>query len=335
MKFRTVSTLGIWLAISMLCISCSSENPGDESSPAVSTEKSHGPVTATVTVNPGRVTLDRHLILTLKVTHPSQVDLVLPALSDRAEGFVVGQSFDREVTDADGVTTIEKVARLAPSIAEEYRIAPIPIVYYTSSASGPKQNWFPTPAIRLESVMPESRSGGPKDAIDPVWIRPSAREISLTLAAAVLLIALILLAIKLIRKAMRYVRLLRLSPRERALEELRMLLEKDLVSRELVKEFYLELTMIVRMFIERGYHIRAPEQTTEEFLESAAEDNRFSPRLLEKLRVFLQSADLVKFAGFKPDRKATDTAVANARDFIRVESSENPDTGRKQEVTDA
>ncbi len=335
MKRFSIHITAICVTALVLAASCSSEAPQQQSAPPVSEESSHGPVRARVSVAPGVVAVDRNLILTLEVTHPAGVELELPALTDRAEGFVVGQSFDRETTDINGVRTVEKVARLAPAVSEEYRIAPIPIVYYTSSAAGQKRNWFPTPSIRLEHSLPKSVTSGFRNTIEPVWIRPSAKEVSLAAGAAVLLILLIILAVRLIIKALRYVRLLRMSPRERALEELRMLLAKDLVSRDLVKDFYLELTMIVRLFIERGYHIRAPEQTTEEFLASAAKDERFTPRVLEKLRVFLQSADLVKFAGFTPDKAATDDAVASARDFIRIESSENPDAGKKQEVTDA
>lgn len=314
---------------------CGKKEKKTEDPAAVSEETRHGPVTASITVKPGKVSLDRRAILTLRVTYPRDVKVQIPALSDRVEGFVAGHSFEKTSSDSEGNTTVEKVARLTPLVADEYRIAPVPVVYYISNTAGQKKNWFPTPPLRLEAEFPKTADSAFKEFIDPVWIRPSAKELSIGAVAVIAFVLLLLVIIKLIRKLCRHVRLLRMSPRERALEELRMLLEKDLVSRERVKEFYMELTMIVRLFIERGYGIRAPEQTTEEFLESASEDKRFTPRVLEKLRSFLQSADLVKFAGFKPDSDATNAAVESARNFIRTESSENPDAGRKQEVNDA
>jgi hypothetical protein len=292
-----------------------------------------GPVKATVTLTPGVITLDRHLILSLRVVYPSNIEFTPPNLEDRTEGFVVGHSFEKKGTDASGNQFFEKVARLTPTVGGKYRIAPIPVVYYSSAAAGREKHWFPTPALWLEA--PVSESAAFEEYMEPLWIRPSALEVSIYIVLTIILLLAIVLIFILIKKALSYVRLLRMSPRERALEELRMLMGKDLVAKDKVKDFYLELTMIVRLFIERGYKIRAPEQTTEEFLTSAGKDKRFPARILNKLTSFLQSADLVKFAGFKPDRETTDQALSNAKDFIKVESAANLDAGRKREVDDA
>lgn len=325
--FYILAAVMIGLAVS----SCKEPAPVEKEAPPRSESAKQGPVSAEVTLSQGTVSLDQHLILTLKIVHPSSVSVELPALVDRVEGFIAGHSFERSSTDASGNTVVEKVVRLTPAVAENYRIAPIPIVYMAEGS----RKWFPTPAMWIESATQTSTAKSFKEQVAPVWIRPSAKEVSLYAILALLLIGLIILAVHFIKKAFRFVRLLRMSPRERALEELRALLSKDLVSRNLVKEFYLELTMIVRLFIERGYHIRAPEQTTEEFLESAGKDSRFEPNVLGKLKSFLQSADLVKFAGFQPDQESTNDAIDRAKEFIKIESSSNPETGKKQEVDNA
>ena len=121
------------------------------------------------------------------------------------------------------------------------------------------------------------------------------------------------------RRIRRTIRLQRMSPKERALHELAELIAKDLIARRQLKEFYSEITLIVRRYIERAHAIRAPEQTTEEFLLAVTHDPRFSREILLKLQVFLQTADLVKFAAFHPDPAAVDGTVATARDYIETD----------------
>ena len=65
------------------------------------------------------------------------------------------------------------------------------------------------------------------------------------------------------------VKIHRMSPIERALYELDVLLKKGLPGRGLYKDFYVELTMVVRRYIERRHDVRAPNLTTEEFLRAA------------------------------------------------------------------
>ncbi|MCA1810259.1 MAG: hypothetical protein LC725_12570, partial [Lentisphaerae bacterium] len=108
-------------------------------------------------------------------------------------------------------------------------------------------------------------------------------------------------------------------PRARALYELQRLMSAGLPGSGKVKDFFVELTMIVRRYIERAHAIRAPEQTTEEFLAGVAGDTRFREEVLEKLREFLKAADLVKFAAWHPEDAAIERAVSTARDYIETE----------------
>ena len=67
------------------------------------------------------------------------------------------------------------------------------------------------------------------------------------------------------------------TPAELAKLELRRLRESDLAGRD-VKLFYVELTAIVRRYIERTKGIHAPEQTTQEFLQEISRRKRLSRR---------------------------------------------------------
>ncbi len=94
----------------------------------------------------------------------------------------------------------------------------------------------------------------------------------------------------------------RQTPEEIAQAALALLLAENLPARGLVKEFYLRLTGIVRQYVEDTTGIRAPEQTTEEFLRDMRSRAVFPPERSVRLAEFLEAADLVKYAGQQPRR---------------------------------
>jgi hypothetical protein len=82
------------------------------------------------------------------------------------------------------------------------------------------------------------------------------------------------------------------------------------------REFYYELSEIVRAYIEKKFALAAPEMTTEEFLTALARDRAALPYDAERLRVFLEACDIVKYAAFKPRREDAEQALGTARAFV-------------------
>jgi hypothetical protein len=112
----------------------------------------------------------------------------------------------------------------------------------------------------------------------------------------------------------------RLTPEEIAHAALAALLAEDLTRRGLIKEFYLRLTGIVRQYIEDTVGIRAPEQTTEEFLRDMRSRAVFPPERSVRLAEFLEAADMVKYAGQQPQAGQIDEAISRAREFVNAQS---------------
>src|SRR5210317_1571403 len=97
----------------------------------------------------------------------------------------------------------------------------------------------------------------------------------------------------------------RIPPFEAAKMRLKELDGKELISQNKIKLYYVELTDIVRTFIEKELNIPALESTTDELLETITDFNSSSnlnipKETLYKLHKLLQEADLVKFAKSKP-----------------------------------
>ena len=102
-----------------------------------------------------------------------------------------------------------------------------------------------------------------------------------------------------------------MTPRERALRELEALLARGLPGRDRFKDYYVELTMVVRRYVERRYAIRAPKLTTEEFLSAARGNPAFPGPSVAPLGAFLEAADLVKFAGADATPASASVALGN------------------------
>lgn len=97
----------------------------------------------------------------------------------------------------------------------------------------------------------------------------------------------------------------KIPPFDMAKQRLQELDEKKLVEQNRIKLYYVELTDIVRTFIEREMNIPALESTTEELIETIVDFNSSSnlnipSETLNKLKRLLKEADLVKFAKMKP-----------------------------------
>jgi hypothetical protein len=111
------------------------------------------------------------------------------------------------------------------------------------------------------------------------------------------------------------------TPAEIARRALAALLEENLPAKGLVQEFYLRLTSIVRHYIEGTTGVRAPEQTTEEFLRDMHRRGLFEPNQSARLQDFLQAADMVKYAGQQPTPEQIETSIARANEFIEMRST--------------
>ena len=116
-----------------------------------------------------------------------------------------------------------------------------------------------------------------------------------------------------------------LPPYEEAILRLTELDEKLLWQNNKVKEYYSELTEIVRGYIERELKVPALEKTTDEVLEmikdfKSADSIETSKETIDRLKDLLREADLVKFAKSKPlaieiedDRRDAEFIIGNLK----------------------
>ncbi|MCR5750772.1 MAG: hypothetical protein K6G91_02315 [Kiritimatiellae bacterium] len=263
----------------------------------------------------------KSVFLRVSLSVPRGRTAELPDLRDRAQGFSLAEEFaEKPVTAPDGTTTYVANWRLVPEpCAEMYRLRPFAVLVdggRDSFVAGPVHFDPPPPREPVTGAM----ECDPKRDLPPLSWKLVGWAVAALAAAAAVLFGLWFAAKAVARKVKEH----RMSPIERAWVELERLLRKGLPGRGRYKDFYVELTMVVRRYIQRRYGIEAPHLTTEEFLREAerlAASGGVSPAARERLGKFLESADLVKFAGVEATPEMADGATASAREYLKSDSA--------------
>lgn len=261
-----------------------------------------------VRIDPGR-----SVFLTVSLKSDESANVELPDLRERVVGFSIAEDFTEEpVRGKDGKVTKTANWKLVPEpCAAVYKIKPFAIA---GNIAGPI--YFESPAER--EPVTGAMEVEPKKDLPPL----SWKLVGLIASAVVALSAIAALLWLLVRWIGRKIREHRMSPIERAWVELDRLIKKGLPGRGRYKDFYVELTMVVRRYVQRKYGIKAPHLTTEEFLREIGQGGSAGvPTGSKDLERFLESADMVKFAGVEATPEMADEATDSARKYLKQDGA--------------
>ena len=114
------------------------------------------------------------------------------------------------------------------------------------------------------------------------------------------------------RRKPRTARAHRVPPDERA----RTRLNAALALLDHPERFCTAVSEITRSYLEERFGLKAPDQTTEEFLADLPKNAELDERHKESLAGFLTGCDLVKFAKFEPARTDLEALHAAALDLV-------------------
>lgn len=106
------------------------------------------------------------------------------------------------------------------------------------------------------------------------------------------------------------------TPWDAAYERLNELKRRDLFGQGKAQEHFIELSAIVRTYIEERFSIRAPEMTTEEFLDSVKNASNVEGKQKEILKSFMGLCDMVKFAKYPPSAQEAAQSFELAKRFV-------------------
>jgi hypothetical protein len=101
-----------------------------------------------------------------------------------------------------------------------------------------------------------------------------------------------------------------------ALSRLRELAKRNLAESGKYEPYYVDLSAILRYYIEDRFQLHAPEQTTPEFLESSSESELISESQEENLSELLRHFDRVKFARYEPSTEEMKQSFSVVEQFV-------------------
>lgn len=290
------------------------------------TETERGPLKVVVELEPKSARLSDEPTLTITLDYEAGITLRKPPFGAAIGDFVIRDFHEPLPQVQENREIVRQVYTLEPMRTGALTIAPISVTFSDTRTNGDGlEHTLTTDPLSIDvTTMLDSETPSLADlkpAAGPVELPAPAWFLSpwVWVIAGVLLVMGTLMAWRRMRKPIVVEPVI--SPQERAARELERLLESNLAEQD-IKLFYVELTAIVRRYIEGTTGIHAPEQTTEEFLREIAGHAAFSSGAGERLKDFLESADLVKFAAYQPGEGAVDESFRRARVFIGLEREE-------------
>ncbi len=333
-------TTSCLLLVAFLCLSgCVAKNDAasedSNAKPAISTVE-RGPVLATVEVSPQRARLSDEPTLTLTIDSAEGVNVQKPPFGETLGDFLIRDFREPLPKVRDGREIVQQIYTLEPTRAGRMTIDPISISFTDLRTDGDgKTHTLETKPISVEITsrigdQPPSL-GEMRGAAGPVGLTAPTPFWVWALISASVAALIVGLWLRRRRRRETAAAVVVLSPEEMANLELDKLVESGLAERD-VKLFYVELTAIVRRYIERTTGVRAPEQTTEEFLREITHTKTFERDDSTRLRNFLEAADLVKFAAHRPRSEDIDESVRRARLFIGMRRPRQIATPEPEEV---
>lgn len=315
------------------CDEKKSDGGATEKSAAEVLEKTteRGPVKMTLRVGPKEPRLSDLIDFDIVVAAPLEVEVKPPAFGEAVGEFLIRDYAERPVKLKGNERVREFHYRLEPMYAGKHLIRTIG-VQFTDKRPDSESKGAPamieseplevTVTSELGDQMPSLADLTPMS--EPVTLPPQPLSAWVIAAIAAGVVALLIVVMLRKRRKAITAALPRFTPEQIAQRELAELIAKNLPGKGLFKEFYVELTGIVRRYIERTTGIHAPEQTTEEFLRDMRSRQIFPAERAEQLRQFLEAADMVKYAGMLPGQRQVEDAIARAQEFVGLRSALSP-----------
>lgn len=289
-------------------------------------EVEQGPVRLVVQLAPSPARVSDDLTLTVTVHCPPGIAVRKHDVRVAPEDFVVRQSQEVPRRSENGRDVVGRVYALEPARTGRLTVPPVSVSFAQTQpgGSGPEET-IRSGAIEVEvttlvagvpSLDMLRRPAGPvalpKSTGAPGWLLMVAAAVVAAAAALVWLWA----------RGRPVAAIAGLSPQEEARKGLQRLFDQGGAAASDIKWFYSELTEVVRRYLERTTGIQALEQTTEESLRAVASQRSFPAEAAARLRGLLESADLVKFAAYRPEQNEVDESIRQARFCIELRLGE-------------
>ncbi len=304
--------------IALLTLSaCHDNKKAQESVAGITKTYTIAPITLTLRVDKAAMNIAQHLSLTLSAVMPEDYEASFPDFPSTEGSFAQTRTILPKVKlGKSGKVTRSKTYILEAFLAGNYTIAPLTVKFSGKDKQVTKIS-TETLTIKVNSLLDANEKIPDIGQLAPVVEEPYGRNFYILIAVIILLVvAAIFLLVRYLRR-----RALKPPPppvpaHELARSALDKLLAANLLQRGEIKLFHQRVSDILRNYIEKRFALRAPEQTTEEFLYELGHANALRAEHKGLLHDFLTHCDLVKFAEHIPAEQDSLQTVELCRLFI-------------------
>jgi hypothetical protein len=332
---------GVIYVVILLCVFLSVQNANAQKT------------TVSAKVDPSEIKIGQQAVLDVQAIAPVGERVAFPVFQGKlVEGIEVLAMLKADTTTAHGVMTINQKYIITSFDSTLYNITYIPVIAGKDTL---KTNGFglKVKSVELSSSTKEylTQIKGKSEPLD--FIKLKLHDIKDVLSAPfvwtdfliyflwalliVLLLALIVAAFILYKRKKEKGYYFRpkvvLPPHILAMQALDEIKSKKIWQQGLEKEYFTELTDILREYIENRYGVSSFEKTSDEILHSLKlVTDTESP--LDGLKQILKLADLVKFAKYKPLPDENDLSLMNAYLYINQTKIEEVTTPENSEANE-
>ncbi len=316
----------LYIALMVSVFSCSKEEMTDtprEEETGIHETVERGPAGLFLDIDRKEITVAERLNLKITMVVDEDYEVKLPGFGEKLEqfGIVDYRTTQPELTE-DNRKVMSRSYVLEPFLSGEYIIPSMEVTFWKEGEGETEAHNIETPevTITVKSILPEDLEEVKLNEIKPPIPFPRSYSLWIWLGiGSALFVAGIATAVILIRRRRKVEEVWsqRVPAHELAYEELRRLVAEDLVKKGEIKVFYQRLSGIVRHYIENRFGLRAPEQTTEEFLTGLEAAQEFPGTYKPLLKAYLNHCDLEKFAEHQPRAEDIQNTFDSCKAFIK------------------
>jgi len=323
-------------ALLLVCTGCKEDTDarGGQTEFEIDKNYQRGPLTVHVRTDKTKMTIAETFLLEFEAAIEPGFEVEMPKVDHVLENFgiVDWDNFGDKLDENNNVVSRYRY-RLEPFLSGTF---PIPVfTFQFTDVNSPEEKIYELTTepidIEVTSLLGEQRAELViADIEDVVQMPEKSSYWPLWALVAVGIITAVILWLYFRRKgAIELIRIFK-PAHEIAYERLRVLVKEDLVKKGKIKEFYEQISDILRHYIEHRFNLRAPERTTEEFLIELATADVLDAADKADLGEFLKHCDLVKFAKHNPTTEQIQKTFDLVKDFIEKTKSDE----KKIDVTE-
>jgi len=297
-------------------------------------------IKATASLDSANILLGDQVKLFLEIDHPKNVAVQFPQVPDSIAGKI-------EVLNRSGVDTFDVDNKNNLKQIQSYLITcfdsgvyRIPPYWFKINVDGQVDS-IPSNGVTLQvHTMAIDTTKGPADIKMPYGAPLTLKEVIPYILGVILIGAIIFLILYSIKRKKKNQPLFAKPPKPKepahiiALRELDRIKNEKIWQKDKIKQYYSEVTEVLRVYIENRFEISAMEKTTDEIIQSFKYRNDLlSKKSFNNLSRILTLADLVKFAKYKPLPDDNNLTLVDTYFFVndtKKEEVKKPEDQEKQ-----